>query len=194
MDQDNACSICLDKLNANYIKLDCSHQFHKHCIHQWRLRFSTGSDWERCIPTCPLCRQTILPHIITTSETARISSAAPNSTRSVLSTATRIINDLACYLPERPFGTIDIPILLMSWPQPKLTIVLASSCSPATIRAIQLFTTISIYLYQFILFYYFVKTTRTAEHTYVHTYEAPSPIFCRPWQAIHLRSTSHTNP
>ncbi|KAM1015235.1 hypothetical protein ACFX2I_045038 [Malus domestica] len=45
--EDNGeCSICLGRLNAGYISLDCSHRFHAKCFRTW---------WSNN-PTCPYCR------------------------------------------------------------------------------------------------------------------------------------------
>ena len=165
MDQDNACSICLDKLpkpstgspliNANYIILDCSHQFHKRCIHQWRQRSLNTSDITQYPPTCPLCRQPILSHIITTPRTEP---PADPPERAVSANAIRIIKDWSSYISFPPLAAIDIPILLMS-------------LSSNWIGPPPLFMNFIIYLCRFILLCHFVATTRNADH---HA----SPIFC----------------
>ena len=41
------CAICMDELNNdNYVKLQCTHEFHKHCI----------DSWFKIKLTCPNCR------------------------------------------------------------------------------------------------------------------------------------------
>ncbi len=44
------CAICLDEIQENLYKTNCNHDFHRHCIGQWK---HMGND------TCPCCRTTI---------------------------------------------------------------------------------------------------------------------------------------
>ena len=44
------CTICLNTLGLHYISLGCSHNFHSHCIEQWRERNNR----------CPICRSDII--------------------------------------------------------------------------------------------------------------------------------------
>ena len=44
------CSICLEKLYSNIIRLNCNHYFHEKCI----------NDWQKRNNNCPICRSRIL--------------------------------------------------------------------------------------------------------------------------------------
>ena len=44
------CSICLEKLYSNIIRLNCNHYFHEKCI----------NDWQRRNNNCPICRARIM--------------------------------------------------------------------------------------------------------------------------------------
>ena len=44
------CSICLEKLYNNIIRLNCNHYFHERCI----------NDWQRRNNNCPICRARIV--------------------------------------------------------------------------------------------------------------------------------------
>jgi len=44
------CSICLDDIGDNKVKLDCNHHFHQNCIKSWYNRKHN----------CPLCRKIII--------------------------------------------------------------------------------------------------------------------------------------
>lgn len=41
------CSICLEIINNNIVKLECNHIFHDRCIKMWICNYMT---------TCPICR------------------------------------------------------------------------------------------------------------------------------------------
>ena len=41
------CPICLEKINNDYVKLSCGHEFHMACVSRWLGRENT----------CPLCRK-----------------------------------------------------------------------------------------------------------------------------------------
>ena len=46
---DRNCTICLENLTDNIIKLKCSHLYHKECI----------KNWIKKKPNCPMCRYDI---------------------------------------------------------------------------------------------------------------------------------------
>jgi hypothetical protein len=48
------CTICLDKINENNVKLICNHNFHKKCLDKW---LSINNS-------CPLCRCNVNSNII----------------------------------------------------------------------------------------------------------------------------------
>ena len=48
--ENTECTICLDNIENNCIKLECGHYFHMNCIRNWMLRRNT---------TCPICRSQI---------------------------------------------------------------------------------------------------------------------------------------
>lgn len=51
---DKECIICLDSKENDWLQLECNHEYHKKCIHQWmRIRM-----------TCPICVQSIPHHHI----------------------------------------------------------------------------------------------------------------------------------
>jgi len=52
--KNDSCSICLDKLTSNVIKLKCNHIYHKGCIMPW-LKESNS---------CPLCREEIILNLV----------------------------------------------------------------------------------------------------------------------------------
>ena len=46
LEEEEYCSICLEKFDDNNVTLPCKHHYHENCITQW---FNDKSD-------CPLCR------------------------------------------------------------------------------------------------------------------------------------------
>ena len=48
------CSICLDDMDADVIKLKCNHNFHDKCIKKWIL-----TDYQLNNNKCPLCKDII---------------------------------------------------------------------------------------------------------------------------------------
>lgn len=50
MAEENECSICLQDLEYDIIKLDCNHFFHGNCINDWRKKNNS----------CPICRKIII--------------------------------------------------------------------------------------------------------------------------------------
>jgi hypothetical protein len=49
---DKECIICYDNKENEWLTLECRHEYHKKCIHQWmRIRM-----------VCPICVQNIQPH------------------------------------------------------------------------------------------------------------------------------------
>ena len=46
LEEEEYCSICLEKLDNNHISLPCKHHFHEKCITEW---FNNKRD-------CPICR------------------------------------------------------------------------------------------------------------------------------------------
>jgi len=46
LEEEEYCSICLEKFDDNNVTLPCKHHYHENCIMQW---FDDKSD-------CPLCR------------------------------------------------------------------------------------------------------------------------------------------
>jgi hypothetical protein len=166
MDQHTTCSICLEPLPSSVsagpslIRLDCSHQFHKHCIRQW---YRIVSDGGRS-PSCPMCRQIIPPHIDEAMRTPQLSSSRHLSSR-IQKIAKGWYNSSHC----QPFGPIELLLLLMSWPP---------SWGPSS----QLFINILSHLYQFILLYHIVKTSRTSAMS-THT----ANTFMNPLITSHIR-------
>jgi hypothetical protein len=50
---DKECIICLDNKEVDWLTLECRHEYHKKCIH----------DWMRIRMICPICIRAIhLPH------------------------------------------------------------------------------------------------------------------------------------
>ena len=46
LEEEEYCSICLEKFDGNNVTLPCKHHYHENCIMKW---FNDKSD-------CPLCR------------------------------------------------------------------------------------------------------------------------------------------
>ena len=46
LEEEEYCSICLEKFDDNHVTLPCKHHYHENCITQW---INNKSD-------CPLCR------------------------------------------------------------------------------------------------------------------------------------------
>jgi len=45
------CSICLDDIEVDYVKLMCNHKYHIDCIKSWLIKYSVE---------CPYCRRSVL--------------------------------------------------------------------------------------------------------------------------------------
>ena len=53
MEEDNTCSICIEKLDTKITTLKCNHKFHSRCILEYTLRCKNEV-------ICPLCRDSIV--------------------------------------------------------------------------------------------------------------------------------------
>lgn len=49
LEEEECCSICLEKFDDNHVTLPCKHHYHENCIMRW---FDDKSD-------CPLCREKV---------------------------------------------------------------------------------------------------------------------------------------
>ena len=54
-DNDETCTICLERLDNNIIKLECTHIFHTYCINSWT--FENINSKRRINSNCPICKR-----------------------------------------------------------------------------------------------------------------------------------------